>query len=163
MLLPPPLLVCTWLAASPALSALDDAEPTDGAPTTRVTDARSLLALAEAERKAWRAEVRALGRAWGRADDAARQDAEAALRRHLEALRDDLGADGVWRPATEASLPTTTNLALRDAVLVASLTDRTEHEDAVRDRLRAWIVLEAAWDAHVRRLHAAAPSTRTER
>ena len=163
MLLPPPLLVCAWLAASPALSASHGAQPTNGAPATRVTDARSLLALAEAERKAWRAEVRALGRAWGRADDAARQDAEAALRRHLEALRDDLGADGVWRPATEASLPTTTNLALRDAVLVASLTDRTEHEDAVRDRLRAWIVLEAAWDAHVRRLHAAAPSTRTER
>ena len=39
MLLPPPLLVCAWLAASPALSASHGAQPTNGAPATRVTDA----------------------------------------------------------------------------------------------------------------------------
>ena len=150
MLLFSGLLTHLWLAAASAAPATE--RPSEHG----VLPVRTILALADAERGAWRRDVRALTRAWGRDDAAARQNVEASLRTHLERLRNDLTPEGAWRPADAMAFVPPAHAPLRDAVLHATLADRTEHDDAVRARVRAWIIVEASWDAYVRRLDAVA-------
>jgi hypothetical protein len=147
------LLLCLMLHAPPALATESTGEGRAAHVDTRHRS-KALLVRASTEADLWRREVRLLTRAWSQDDTPQRTATEATLRAHLQALLDDLSPTGVWRPAVEAGWPAQPHPALRDAAVNASLVDRGEHDRAVRERIRAWMTLDAAWDAEVRRLRA---------